>query len=81
MAKDLPIGSGEIESAHRYVAQRRLKRPGAWWRVKHAEYILALRITRINDDWEAYWATVGKHASRAKAANRNRSTVSRKAAA
>jgi len=49
--------------------------------VKHAEYMLALRITRRNDDWEAYWATVGKHASRAKAANLNRSSVSRKAAA
>jgi hypothetical protein len=25
--KDLPISSGEIESAHRYIAQQRLKRP------------------------------------------------------
>ena len=32
LAKDLPIGSGEIESAHRYIAQQRLKLPGAWWR-------------------------------------------------
>jgi hypothetical protein len=38
------VGSGEIESAHRYIAQQRLKRPGAWWRVDHAEYMLALRI-------------------------------------
>lgn len=30
LARDLPIGSGEIESAHRYVVQQRLKRPGAW---------------------------------------------------
>src|ERR1700686_2477380 len=46
LANDLPIGSGEIESAHRYIAQQRLKRPGAWWRVDHAEYMLALRINR-----------------------------------
>ena len=32
LALDLPIGSGEIESAHRYLVQARLKRPGAWWR-------------------------------------------------
>jgi hypothetical protein len=51
----LPIGSGEIESAHRYLAQHRLKRPGAWWRVEHAEHMLALRILRINGDWDAYW--------------------------
>jgi len=31
LANELPIGSGEIESAHRYIAQQRLKRPGAWW--------------------------------------------------
>jgi hypothetical protein len=29
MPEGLPIGSGEIESSHRYVVQRRLKRPGA----------------------------------------------------
>jgi len=37
LANDLPIGSGEIESAHRYIAQLRLKRPGAWWRVGHVD--------------------------------------------
>jgi hypothetical protein len=37
LARDLPIGSGEIESAHRYIAQKRLKLPGAWWRVERAE--------------------------------------------
>jgi Uncharacterised protein family (UPF0236) len=55
LANGLPIGSGEIESAHRYVAQQRLKRPGAWWRVDHAEHMLALRILRINGNWDAYW--------------------------
>jgi hypothetical protein len=56
LAEGLPIGSGEIESAHRYVAQKRLKLPGAWWLVEHAEHMLALRINRLNGDWEAYWA-------------------------
>ena len=27
----LPIGSGEIESAHKYIPQKRLKIPGATW--------------------------------------------------
>jgi hypothetical protein len=58
LAEGLPIGSGEIESAHRYVAQKRLKLPGAWWLVEHAEYMLALRINRLNGDWEAYWAAL-----------------------
>jgi Uncharacterised protein family (UPF0236) len=76
LANDLPIGSGEIESAHRYIAQQRLKRPGAWWRVDHAEYMLALRINRRNGDWAAYWATFG-----GSPANQNRPASSRKSAA
>jgi len=42
--KNLPIGSGEIESAHRYVVQKRLKLAGAWWEIQNAEHMLALRI-------------------------------------
>ena len=40
LATGLPIGSGEIESAHRYVVQQRLKRPGAWWTPDNAEAML-----------------------------------------
>lgn len=52
---DLPIGSGEIESAHRYVIQQRLKRSGSWWTVQKAWDMLALRVLRENHDWQAYW--------------------------
>ncbi len=27
----LPIGSGEIESSHKYIPQKRLKIPGSTW--------------------------------------------------
>ena len=81
LANDLPIGSGEIESAHRYIAQQRLKRPGAWWRVSHAEYMLALRVNRRNGDWEAYWATLGKNEMPVNPANQNRPSASPKVAA
>jgi len=56
--KELPIGSGEIESAHRYVVQARLKRPGAWWLPQNIDYMLALRLCRINQQWEAYWQNI-----------------------
>ena len=46
--EELPIGSGEIESGNRSVVQKRLKIPGAWWRLDTAEYMLALRCMRIN---------------------------------
>jgi hypothetical protein len=63
LARELPIGSGEIESAHRYIVQQRLKRPGAWWRAENAEHMLALRLNRANRQWNAYWATDFKQAA------------------
>ena len=53
--KDLPIGSGEIESAHRYLIQDRLKIAGAWWDEDNARNMISLRILRANGDWEEYW--------------------------
>ncbi len=55
LEKGLPIGSGEIESAHRYVIQERLKLPGAWWKAENVDAMLALRVTRANEQWDAYW--------------------------
>lgn len=53
--KDLPIGSGEIESAHRYIIQHRLKLPGAWWKADNVQPMLSLRVVRANGDWDKYW--------------------------
>lgn len=53
--KKRPIGSGEIESAHRFVVQERLKKAGAWWAPKNIDPMLALRLIRINGQWAAYW--------------------------
>ena len=57
ISQSLPIGSGEIESAHRYLVQRRLKLPGAWWTPESAEHMLSLRVCRANQEWRSYWAT------------------------
>ena len=48
LAKGLPIGSGHIESAHRYFIQERMKIPGAWWKIENADKMLALRTLRAN---------------------------------
>jgi Uncharacterised protein family (UPF0236) len=61
--KGLPIGSGEIESAHRYVIQQRLKLPGAWWKADNVEPMLALRVVRANEDWNKYWDQLAAAAS------------------
>lgn len=63
LAQELPIGSGEIESAHRYIVQKRLKLPGAWWCAANAEHMLALRLNRANGLWNDYWASNSKQAA------------------
>lgn len=53
----LPIGSGEIESSHRYIPQKRLKIPGATWNPQMINPMLALRVIRANDWWSDFWQT------------------------
>ena len=55
LSKGLPIGSGEIESSHRHVVQKRLKIAGAWWKKENANALLDLRVNRLNGYWETYW--------------------------
>ena len=56
-AQDLPIGSGEIESGHRHVIQKRLKVAGAWWKETNAHSMLNLRTARANHQWKHYWTS------------------------
>lgn len=53
--KGWPIGSGEVESAHRYIPQKRLKLPGASWKPSTINPMLALRVIRANGWWNDYW--------------------------
>jgi len=50
-----PLGSGEVESAHRYVPQERLKIAGACWSPNNVNPMLALRVVRANGWWDAFW--------------------------
>lgn len=54
-AANLPIGSGEIESGHRHVIQKRLKLAGAWWKPINAQAMLNLRTARANNQWSQHW--------------------------
>lgn len=54
-AEGLPIGSGEVESAHRTIPQKRLKLPGAWWSEETVNPMLALRVLRANGWWNEFW--------------------------
>jgi hypothetical protein len=54
-ASNLPIGSGEVESGHRHVIQKRLKVAGAWWKQTNAQAMLNLRTARANNQWSHHW--------------------------
>lgn len=54
-ASGLPIGNGEIESAHRFIPQARLKLPGTWWLPENIDRVLALRVIRENGWWDDFW--------------------------
>ena len=60
-AEGLPIGSGEIESAHRTIPQRRLKLPGTWWHPDRINSMLSLLILQPNGWWEEFWTWRSSH--------------------
>ena len=47
-----PLGSGGIESAHKFICHARLKRSGAWWYVTNSNHMLALRCATYNGTFE-----------------------------
>lgn len=50
--KGLLIGSGPIESAHRTVIQKRLKRSGQRWIANNAQKMLNLRTANLSNKWD-----------------------------
>jgi hypothetical protein len=57
LAAGLPIGSGEIESGHRYVFQNRLTISGAWWKMENPRKMIALRVLRASGGGKITGAT------------------------
>jgi len=55
LEKELPIGSGKIESAHGHIIQDRMKISGAAWDIKNADAMINIRVARANMEWEASW--------------------------
>ena len=55
LALGLPIATGVIEGACRYLVKDRMERTGARWSLKGAEAVLRLRALWASGDFEAYW--------------------------
>ena len=50
-----PIGSGSVESSHKFVVQARLKGSGMPWKPEHINPMLALRLALLNERWSEFW--------------------------
>jgi len=55
LAEGLPIATGVIEGARRYLIQDRLGITGARWGLADAEAVLKLRAIHTSGDWNDYW--------------------------
>lgn len=51
LKKELLIGSGAVEAAHRTVSQKRLKLSGQRWTEKGAQNVLNLRVLNLSERW------------------------------
>jgi hypothetical protein len=51
----LPVATGVIEGACRYLVKDRMDRTGARWSLTGAEAVLRLRAVRASGDFDAYW--------------------------
>ena len=54
LEQGLPIGSGEVESGHRCMLQKPLKKPGACWTKPNAETMAQLKTLQANGDRENF---------------------------
>jgi len=55
LAGGLPIATGVIEGACRYLVKDRMEKTGARWSLEGAEAVLRLRALRASGDFDAYW--------------------------
>ena len=55
----LAVGSGAVEGACTPVIQRRFKRAGMRWKPAGFLNVLALRLARLNGDFQDFWASRG----------------------
>jgi len=56
--RQIPIGSGIVESGHKVVMQRRMKQAGMRWAEANLNPMLALRLALCNQTWKTSWQEI-----------------------
>ena len=62
--RGLLIGSGPIESAHRFVLQKRMKQSGQKWTKKGGQAVANLRVFYLNNQWNKVIELINKDTSK-----------------
>jgi hypothetical protein len=56
--RQIPIGSGNVESGHKVVMQQRMKQAGMRWAEANLNPMLALRVALCNQTWKTSWREI-----------------------
>ena len=56
--RQIPIGSGNVESGHKVVMQQRMKQAGMRWAEENLNPMLALRMALCNQTWHTSWREI-----------------------
>ena len=56
--QQIPMGSGNVESAHKVVMQQRMKQAGMRWAEENINPMLTLRVALCNQTWKATWQKI-----------------------
>lgn len=56
--RQIPIGSGIVESGHKVVMQQRMKQAGMRWAEENLNPMLALRVALCNRTWQTSWREI-----------------------
>lgn len=72
--RQIPIGSGHVESGHKVVMQQRMKRAGMRWAEENLNPMLALRVALCNQNWHIAWPEIEARVRQEKYASRQLAT-------
>jgi hypothetical protein len=64
--RQIPIGSGNVESGHKVVMQQRMKQAGMRWAEENLNPMLALRVALCNQTWHTSWQEIEARVRREK---------------
>ncbi len=56
--RQIPIGSGNVESGHKVVMQQRMKQAGMRWAEENLNPMLTLRVALCNQTWHTSWREI-----------------------